>query len=189
MGDVFARVGAFPLRDPRESCLRLEVAPGVYTVHLRGADGATGTVLFEAYDVGGGDGRIVNLSTRGRVGRDAESLIVGFVVDGAAPKRVLVRGVGPGLGGFGLRDTVPDPRLVLHRIEPAGAIELRRNDDWEDEDGPALAAAAARCGAFALEAASNDAALHAWLEPGVFTAGMEAKGASGLGLVEVYELD
>jgi hypothetical protein len=115
-------------------------------------------------------------------------LIVGFVVNGTAPKRVLVRGIGPTLGDFGVGGVVADPRLVLDRIEPGGAIRLLVNDDWEDDDGPAIAAAAEAVSAFPLAPTSNDAALLVWLEPGIFTARAEAKDAAGIGLVEVYEV-
>lgn len=189
IGNLFTTLGAFPLTDAREACLLLTLSPGSYTAHLSGVGGTTGTALVEIYDASHQQGRVLNLSTRGLAGQGGAGLIVGFVINGTAPKRVLIRGIGPALGGYGVANVVADPRLLLDRVEPGGAVPLRHNDDWEDTAGPAIAAAAAEAGAFPLPATSNDSALLLWLEPGVFTARMEAKGATGIGLVEVYELD
>lgn len=46
--------------------------------------------------------RLVNLSTRATAGTADATLIPGFFVDGTAPKRVLIRGIGPGLSAFNL---------------------------------------------------------------------------------------
>ena len=46
-------------------------------------------------------------------------------------------------------------------------------------------------GAFALDAGSSDTAMLLWLEPGVYTATVQAptSGISGLALIEVYQTD
>jgi hypothetical protein len=50
--DTFARVGAFEL-DPssRDAAMVLTLVPGAYSVHVRGANDTSGTVLLELYEV------------------------------------------------------------------------------------------------------------------------------------------
>lgn len=138
-----------------------------------------------------GAGQLVNVATRAFVGRDEQVLIAGFVVGGTAPKRVLVRGAGPALAGFGVAGALADPELRVF----AGATLRAENDQW---DRPAaggatvaeVSAAAAGSGAFPFAAGSADAALLVTLAPGAYTAVLEGRGgATGAGLVEVYESD
>ena len=58
-------------------------------------------------------GRLLNVSSRGRLGAGADAHIVGFVVSGARPKTVLVRGVGPALGAFGVTGAALDPSIQV----------------------------------------------------------------------------
>jgi hypothetical protein len=77
--------------------------------------------------------------------------------------------------------TLPDP-IPLQIQFPIG----NENDDWTD---PAIAAAAARSGTFALTAGSRDAALLVTLPPGTYTAQVSGVGGStGVALIEVYEV-
>lgn len=132
-------------------------------------------------------GKVVNISLRGRPGEGASVLIGGFIIDGNVPRRVLVRGVGPGLVRLGVPDTHPDPWLRL--FDGAGA-ELAANDDWSTQAGAAEIVAAARsAGAFTLADGSKDAVLLRTLLPGAFTAHVGGPaGVSGVALVEVYEV-
>ena len=76
-----------------------------------------------------------------------------------------------------------DPQLELY----AGSSKLFANDDWANS--PALAATAARVGAFALPAASRDSALVTTLAPGAYTAQVSgANHSAGIALVEVYDV-
>ena len=54
-------------------------------------------------------------------------MIAGFIVSGDAPKKVLLRGLGPSLLGAGL--SLIDPILELHG--PDGSI-MASNDNWKD---------------------------------------------------------
>jgi hypothetical protein len=132
-------------------------------------------------------GKVVNISLRGRPGEGASVLIAGFIIDGNVPRRVLVRGVGPGLVRLGVPDTHPDPALRLY--DGAGA-ELAANDDWSTQAGATEIASAARsAGAFSLTEGSKDAVLLRTLLPGAFTAHVSGPaGTSGIALVEVYEV-
>jgi hypothetical protein len=129
--------------------------------------------------------KLVNIATRGPVGGTAGSLIGGFVVSGDAPKQVLVRAVGPTLGALGVTGALRAARLELF----AGQAPIASNTAWGRSAGAAeIAAAAARAGAFALDAASEDAAVLITLEPGPYTAVVSGvDGATGVALVEVYD--
>ena len=131
--------------------------------------------------------RLINLSSRAKVGPGEAVLITGFVVGGSESKRVLIRAVGPALGAFGLANTLPNPAIKIYR----GSNLIAQNDDWN----PADAAEMARLGAFSLlnirgkEATSNDAALFATLAPGAYTALITDPSGTGTGvaLAEIYD--
>jgi len=108
-------------------------------------------------------------------------VVAGFVVTGQAPKQILIRGIGPGLAGFGVRDALAQPVLTLR--DSTGRI-VAENDGWRNQ--PDISAAGDRVGAFKLGNGSRDAALLVSLAPGAYTAQVTANG-NGLVLVEVYD--
>ena len=128
--------------------------------------------------------RFTGLSTRARVG--AEPVIVGFVLAGVSPKPVLVRGIGPTLGVFGVADALARPRIELVR----GSEVLATNAGWASgSDAAGIAAAAVQVGLFPLETVAADAALRATLSPAAYTAVItDSMGKGGNGLVEIYDL-
>jgi hypothetical protein len=139
--------------------------------------------LAEVYEVGTNTGRLVNVSARTTVGTGDDVLVVGFVVDGNVPKRLLLRGVGPTLGGFGVSGVLENPLLRLYNAEREVVAE---NDDWI---AGAVATVGQSVGAFPLEGGSKDAALVYTVVPGAFTAQVSGLGGtSGIALVEVYEV-
>src|ERR1019366_5985330 len=133
---------------------------------------------------------LVNISTRAPVGTGANLMIAGFVVGGSGSKKVLIRAVGPTLtsldpANLGAGVVLADPVLQL---TTSGGTPLASNDDWGND--PAIAVAAASVGAFALPAASKDAAMVVTLPPGAYTAMVTGKNATtGVALVEVYDID
>ena len=192
VGDIaaaFGSTGAFNLAaDSRDAALLVTVQPGSYTVVVSGGDGP-GVALAEIYDASTtvDAERLVNISARGHVGSGGDILIGGFIVTGNAPKRVLVRGVGPSLARYGVGATLVDPRLVVRQ----GNTILAQNDDWETgaNTSAELTSAASLTSAFGLDAGSKDAALLITLAPGSYTAQVSgADGTTGIALVEVYEL-
>jgi outer membrane protein assembly factor BamB len=188
MAGTAAAVGAFPLAPgSSDAALLREFAAGSFTVQVAGAGSATGVVLMEAYDAGGGAGaRLINLSARSAVNAAASGvLIAGFVVGGEA-RSILVRGVGPALTGFGVGGALANPHLRIFR----GAQVVAENDDWGVAGhAGAMAAAAAGVGGFALPAGGRDAALLVTLPPGPYTAQISGVGgATGVALIEVYEV-
>jgi hypothetical protein len=128
--------------------------------------------------------RLVNLSARAQVGSGDGILIAGFTLSGNVPRRILVRGIGPALAGFGVGGVLANPVLTLFR----GAARVQENDDWGGD--PALASAFTATGAFALgDAGSRDAAMTAVIAPGSYTVQVAgAGGGTGVALVEIYEI-
>ena len=131
--------------------------------------------------------KLINVSARGVVGATGAAQIVGFVVAGTAAKTVLIRASGPALAAFGVASPLADPAIELfdRNNRLVGA-----NDNWGDDaaKAAAIAAAAARVGAFAWPAGSKDDALLVTLAPGPYT--VVARGtadATGVTLVEVYD--
>ena len=131
--------------------------------------------------------KLINIATRGPVGAGAGELIAGFVITGNAPKQVLVRAIGPTLGAFGVGGALPAARLELF---DGKAASIATTTAWGAASNAAdITAAAARAGAFALDAASKDAVLLITLEPGAYTAVVSGDGgAAGVALVEVYDV-
>jgi hypothetical protein len=192
LSTVFASVGAFPLAaDSKDAALQTSLLPRSYTVRVTPGDaGMSGITLAEIYDaeaLTGSASQLVNVSTLGFVGSGDNVLTAGFAISGNAPKRLLIRAVGPGLAAFGVGNPLTDPQLGL---VPLGRSEpIATNDDWPDAD--ALRAAFIAAGAFALPPGSKDAALVITLEPGAYTvivSGVNGT-ASGNALVEIYDLD
>jgi hypothetical protein len=180
-------VGAFSLlANSKDAALIVTLPAGAYTATVSGVSSTTGIALVELYDLDQTSAaRLINLSARGIVGLDAQAMIAGFVVKGAAPRNVLVRAIGPTLGGYGVPGTLPDPQLSLHLL---GGPELVANDNWNATNGTAIAAAASAVGAFSLTAATKDAALLSALNEGQYTPVVtDHTNATGLALVEVYE--
>ena len=70
-----------------------------------------GTITVKAIDPPAS--QTVNLSTRMRVLTGNKVGIGGFIISGDAPKRVLVRALGPSLDKFGLSTLLADPRITL----------------------------------------------------------------------------
>ncbi|MBI5767105.1 MAG: immunoglobulin domain-containing protein [Verrucomicrobia bacterium] len=128
--------------------------------------------------------RLINASVRCSAGSGDQTLIVGFILRGTGARQLLLRGIGPTLADFGVTGALADPRLRLFNADGAVVTE---NDDWGGL--LSLSTAFAQAGAFALPAASKDAALLIPLAPGNYTAHVTSVGASGVALVEAYDAD
>jgi hypothetical protein len=192
-------VGAFPLTaGGNDAALLMTLSPGSYTAQIQGS--ASGTALIEIYDVAANSAsptkQLINISTRGTVGSGDDVLIGGFVVSGDQPKRLLIRGIGPGLGAFGVSGTLSDPAISLYDAKQA---VVAKNDNWSTPQplttaqvlGSAtdIATAGTAAGAFALQPGSADAVLLITLSPGAYSAVVTGvNGASGAAMVEIYEV-
>lgn len=130
-------------------------------------------------------GQLVNLSVRTFAGADANMLIVGFVVGGSGARSLLLRGVGPTLTTFGVSGVLANPQITAY----AGSTAIVANDDWgAAANAGSMAATAASVGAFALPAASLDAALYRDFSAGGYTVQVSGVGgATGVTLMEAYD--
>ncbi|MES2693597.1 MAG: SMP-30/gluconolactonase/LRE family protein [Verrucomicrobiota bacterium] len=189
-------VGAFALpAGSLDAGMLVVLEPGAYSLHVL-ANGGQGVALVEVYDAETSQPtKLVNLSTRGFVSTGDAVLVAGFVVQGTTPKRVLIRGIGPALAGFGVAGSLTDSTLKVYQ----GTTLVAQNDDWGTPQavlgggapatGVEIAAAAAATGAFALGGGSRDASVVVTLAPGAYSAVVAgANNSTGAGLVEVYEM-
>jgi len=128
---------------------------------------------------------LANISSRAQVGTGDRVCIAGFIIEGSAgrTKRILVRGIGPSLraGAVPLVGRLMDPVIELH--DSTGATILT-NNDWRSSQQTEILSTG-------LAPSNNkEAALIAVLSPGNYTAILHGIGTTtGIGLVEVYDLD
>ncbi len=127
------------------------------------------------------EARALNLSTRGFIGNNEESLIGGFIVKGSAPQTVILRVLGPSLGSAGVPGSIPDPVLTLFN---SSGVAIGRNDNWQTD------AAAAQIAAKGLSPTDPaEAATMKTLAPGAYTVVATGKNfLTGIGLLEAYDL-
>lgn len=185
---VFDKVGAFGYGPTSlDAAIVLDI-DGPRTVQINGKAGASGVVLVEAYQTSSTDSsRLTNVSARNYCGTGNDVLIAGFVIDGTAPKRVLIRGVGPGLAKFGVTGVLADPKLEIYTKSNGSDVVFASNDNWCDQPGGL--ALRDISGPFTLDPGSADAALLLTLPPGSYSAMVSGiANATGEALVEVYEL-
>lgn len=185
---AFATLGANALPDSsKDSAALVLLPPKPYTVQLTGG---TGIVLGEVYDADAAAttspnpaGRLTNLSARAQVGTGENILIAGLVIAGNAPKRLLLRGIGPKLTSYGVSGILADPQLRVY----SGGDVVAENNDWGNS--ATLKDAFSVTGAFSLDDNSKDAALIVTLDPGVYTVQVSGvNNSTGVGLVEVYDM-
>src|SRR6266508_6874511 len=106
-----------------------DLPPGNYTAIVRGVSNTTGVALVEVYDLSPSLQSILgNLSTRSLVQTGDNVMIGGFIVQGAQPKNVIVRAIGPELSQYGVPNPLADPTLELHN--GTGAL-IASNDNWQ----------------------------------------------------------
>jgi arylsulfate sulfotransferase len=165
-----------------ESATLQTLAPGAYTVIVRGKDSTPGTGLVELYDLSPlSDSTLKNMSTRGSVGTADNVLISGFIVGDVDSATVVVRALGPSLAASGVNGVLSDPTLTIY--DSTGAA-IATNDNWQDNPN-------------ALDLQRNrlappnpsESALVLHLPAGNYTAIVSgANGATGVALAEVYTL-
>jgi hypothetical protein len=183
-------VGAFPFpMFSKDAAVVVDLARASYTAVVKDGSGGKGATVMEVYDTitgpVGTTPRLVNISARGTVGAETGALTAGFTVQGEAPLRVLIRGVGPGLALFDVPGALASPRLALFRQSE----QIGGNEGWSNGSTTEMAAAASAVGAFALAEKSADAAMLVTLKPGSYTAQLSAlRDGAGLALIEIYEV-
>jgi hypothetical protein len=127
--------------------------------------------------------RLANISTRGQVLTGNDVMIGGFVVGGSASKTVVITAAGPSLAAAGIANPLANPTLTL--VRSADQVAIASNDNW----GSAANAAQIQAAGFAPSNALESAIL-VTLPPGGYTAIVSGVGgATGVGIVAVYEVD
>jgi kumamolisin len=144
--------------------------------------------------------RLANISSRAEVETGANILIAGFVIQGPAgtSKNILVRGVGPALGGFGVAGSLASPIVSVY---DSTSTLIASNTGWSSALAAGTSAIAASfrqataqdmaaAGAFALTVGAADSAMVLTLPVGTYTVQVSGAGSTtGIALAEVYELD
>jgi len=189
---VAAQVGAFPLSDTasRDAALfHPALASGPYTLQVLGAGNSTGVALAELYDASPASApasrpRLINLSCRAQISAEDDGLIAGFVIAGGTAKTVLVRGIGPTLGQFGVAGFLASGQLAI--LDGTGrkvAESLERGYNGAPD------ILAPTVGAFPLAGGANDNVVAITLPPGAYTAHLRGSNRNGgIALIEVYEV-
>ncbi len=121
----------------------------------------------------------VNISTRGLVQSGDGVMIAGFIIQGNAPKQVIIRGLGPSLTQKGVVNALQDPSLDLRDI---GGAQLAFDDNYKDSQEAEIEATGL------VPTDDREAAIVMTLAPGAYTAILRGT-TNGVGLVEVYDLD
>jgi sugar lactone lactonase YvrE len=128
-----------------------------------------------------------NISTRLSVGTGENVLIGGFIIEGSAPKKVLILARGPSLSGF-VPSPLPNPRLELHDANRT----IANNNDWQTTQIGGVITADQRqeiANTGLAPGNSAESAIIATLPAGNYTAVVQdVNGASGVGIVEVFDL-
>jgi N-acetylneuraminic acid mutarotase len=121
-----------------------------------------------------------NISTRLRVETDDNAMIGGFIVTGTQAKKVIVRAIGPSLPVSG---ALVDPILELR--DSSGQL-IRTNDNWRSDQEQEIMATG-----IPPSNESESAIVETLPANGsAYTAIVKgAQNGTGLGLVEVYDLD
>ena len=167
--------------DEHEAVIVTTLVPGNYTAVLKGLNGATGTALFELYDVDPTNSTIANISTRSNVQTGDNVMIGGFIIGGDQPTKVIVRAIGPSLTQFGVSGALLDPVLELH--DGSGNL-VTQNDDWRSDQEQAITDSGL------APSDDRESAILTTLAPGGYTAIVRGKNnTTGVALVEVYNLE
>ena len=179
--------------DGRESAIIADLPAGNYTAIVRGVNNTTGVALVELYDLSPDASSILgNISTRAFVQTDDNVVIGGFMVQGAQPKRVIIRAIGPELGAppYNIPNALANPTLELH--DGTGAL-IASNNNWASTIiGGIITTNQVREIQASGYAPSDgrESAIIAELPAGNYTAIVRGvNNTTGVALVEVYDID
>lgn len=131
-------------------------------------------------------GRLANIATRVHVSGDDGVLIGGFIARRGATKRVMLRAIGPSLSMHGISGVLADP--VLELFDSSG-VAVARNDNWQENANrqeiidTGIAPHSPNESVILLQLPSSASGT-------AYTAVLRgAGGATGVALVEIYDLD
>ncbi len=131
--------------------------------------------------------RLINISTRAQVGIGGNILIPGFVIDGSGTERLLIRGGGPSLIGFGVTGAIVKPSLSV--FDSSGTL-VASNTGWgTNSKSVQIANLSSQVGAYPYPSGSADCAVVVDLPAGAYTVQVSGvNGTTGIALAEVYEV-
>ena len=167
-----------------ESAIDATLAPGAYTGIVRGKNNTTGVAVIEVYDLNPSAGsKLGDISTRAFVNTGDNIVIAGFILGhSSGVDRIVARGIGPSLTGFGVSNALADPTLELR--DSNGTL-LIANNNWQDDQAQAAELIADGL----VPTNSLESGIAATLSPGLYTALLAGlNNGTGVGLVEVYDL-
>jgi hypothetical protein len=121
--------GKAPTIVDNDAATILELAAGAYTVLVSGTGGATGIGIVEIFDLEPeSSARIVNLSTRSRVGTGDNVMIGGLIAGGNSGEfaGVIARVTSPSSAAYDRNAWLADPNIEVFD----GPNKVLENDDW-----------------------------------------------------------
>lgn len=123
-----------------------------------------------------------NIATRMITGAGDNVMIGGFIIGGAGKKKVILRGLGPSITANGkpVPGTLQDPAIELHKSD--GSV-IAANDDWKETQQAEIQ----QSGLAPTD--DRESAISIALDPGNYTVILTGKGNTGIGLVEVYDVE
>ena len=129
----------------------------------------------------------LNISTRLRVQTGENVMIGGFIITGTAPKKVILRAIGPSLISSGIQEFLADPVIELHNASTA----LATNDNWKTRSDGSSQQAEVEATTVAPKNDLESAIVTTLPANGAnYTAIVSGKNeTTGIGVVEVYDLD
>jgi len=146
------------------------------------ADGNTSSFIPQ-----NGRVQLANISTRGKVGTGDATLIGGLVIhrppgfNGDYHKKLLIRALGPSLSGAGVPGCLTDSYLEVY--DSTGAL-IAQNDNWRSHQAQEI------IGSGLPPSNDLESAVVVTLRDAGYTARVRgANGETGLGIVEVFDLD
>jgi len=181
--------------DNREAALLAHLPAGNFTVHLTDEGGGEGLGIIEVFVLEDGNRtsvstHLLDISTRGMVGRGDDVMIGGFIVDGPEPASVALLARGEGLvvpGGLSDSIVINDPVLEVY----SGSTRIGQSDNWIVEESATVIRETGIDG----ELKPLDAGMVQLLEPGPYTVIVRGKGEPvmgqgiGIGIVEVFHIN
>ncbi len=164
----------------KEAAIATTLSPGAYTAIVNGVGATSGVAIVEVFEIDQPGTPLINIATRGPVYTGDNVMIAGLIIQGDAPKTVLITARGPSMAGppHNVPGTLANPTLTLY----SGQTVIGTNDNWID-------AANATQIQTAIGAPSNtlESAILVTLQPGAYTAIVSgAGGGTGLAIVEVF---
>jgi hypothetical protein len=128
-----------------------------------------------------------NFSNRGFVGPGSQVLITGFIIEGGAPRNLVLRVLGPSLVAYGVANVLTNPRVEIYR----GPEKIAENDDWNQGNlnRSHLSSVPPPAPFNLVPADPREPALQLSLPPGTYTVIVSsADSSSGVALAEFYAL-